>query len=68
MREKLRLDPSVVEEMNRYLLDPDNPLVNGVLRVIGKYGTIEQINHPCRGGEKAPQPSEQAPENGISLP
>ena len=44
MREKLRLDPGVVEEMNRYLLDPDNPLVNGILRVIDKYGTIEQIN------------------------
>ena len=44
MRERLRLETEVIEELNRYLLDPDNPLVNGVLRVIGKYGTPEQIN------------------------
>lgn len=44
MRERLKLETEVIEELNRYLLDPDNPLVNGVLRVIGKYGTPEQIN------------------------
>lgn len=44
MRGKLQLDQAVVEELNRYLIDPDNPLVNGVLRVIAKYGTIDQIN------------------------
>lgn len=44
MREKLRMDPGMIEEINRYLLDPENPLVNGILGVIGKYGTPEQIN------------------------
>ncbi len=54
MREKLRLDPSVVEEINRYLLDPENPLVNGILRVIGKYGTPEQINARAEEARKLP--------------
>lgn len=54
MREKLRLDPSIVEEINRYLLDPDNPLVNGILRVIGKYGTPEQINARAEEARKLP--------------
>jgi hypothetical protein len=54
MREKLRLDAGVVEEMNRYLLDSDNPLVNGVLRVIDKYGTIEQINARAAEARKLP--------------
>ena len=26
MREKLKLDPAVIEELNEFLLDPDNPL------------------------------------------
>lgn len=54
MREKLRLDPSVVEEINRYLLDPENPLVNGILRVMGKYGTLEQINARAEEARKLP--------------
>jgi hypothetical protein len=54
MREKLRFDPEVLEEVNRYLTDPGNPLVNGVLRVIGKYGTPEQINHKAEEARKLP--------------
>jgi len=54
MREKLRLDPAVVEEINQYLLDPDNPLVNGVIRVIEKYGTPEQINARAAEARKLP--------------
>lgn len=54
MREKLQLDPAVVEELNRYLLDPDNPLANGVLRVIAKYGTIEQINARAAEARRLP--------------
>jgi hypothetical protein len=54
MREKLQLDPAVVEEMNRYLLDPDNPLVNGVLRVIAKHGTIDQINARAAEARRLP--------------
>jgi hypothetical protein len=54
MRERLRLETEALEELNRYLLDPDNPLVNGVLRVIGKYGTPEQINAKAEEARKLP--------------
>lgn len=54
MRERLRLETETLEELNRYLLDPDNPLVNGVLRVIGKYGTPEQINAKAEEARQLP--------------
>jgi len=54
MREKLKLDPAVIEELNDFLLDPDNPLVNGVLRVIAKYGTPEQINRQAEESRRLP--------------
>ncbi|MFA0889050.1 MAG: hypothetical protein ACC613_08150 [Synergistales bacterium] len=54
MREKLKIDPEVIDEINRYLLDPENPLVNGILGVIGKYGTPEQINARAEEARKLP--------------
>ncbi|NLI95667.1 MAG: hypothetical protein GX436_02960 [Synergistaceae bacterium] len=54
MRERLRLETETLEEINRYLLDADNPLVNGILRVIGKYGTPDQINAKAMEARKLP--------------
>ena len=44
LRESLRIEPSVLEEINRFLLDPDNPVVNALLQVVAKYGTPDEIN------------------------
>ncbi|KKM09121.1 hypothetical protein SY88_20480 [Clostridiales bacterium PH28_bin88] len=48
LRDHLKLDPRVVEELNRVILDPDNPLINQILRVVEKYGVPEEINARAR--------------------
>ncbi len=48
LRERLRIEPSVLEEINRFLLDPDNPVVNALLQVVAKYGTPDEINAQAR--------------------
>ena len=44
LRESLRIEPSVLEEINCFLLDPDNPVINALLQVVAKYGTPDEIN------------------------
>jgi hypothetical protein len=44
LRQKLKIDPERLEEINRFLLDPDNPLINDLLAVVEKYGGVEEIN------------------------
>jgi hypothetical protein len=48
LRESLRIESSVTEEINRFLLDPDNPVVNALLQVVAKYGTPNEINAQAR--------------------
>jgi hypothetical protein len=54
MREKLRVKSSALEEINRFLLDPDNPVINALLQVVEKYGTPEEINAKAREARKLP--------------
>lgn len=44
LREKLRITEENVKEINDFLLREDNPLVNGLLEVIDKYGGVDEIN------------------------
>lgn len=48
MRERLQLDAAVLDSINDFLLDPQNPLVNDLLAVIAEFGTPEQINARAR--------------------
>lgn len=43
MRDLLKISPKKLEEINKFLLDPDNRLINDFLDVIKKYGTIDEI-------------------------
>jgi len=43
-RNMLRIDPARLNEINDFLIRDDNPLVNGLLQVIEKYGGVEEIN------------------------
>lgn len=43
-RNCLKLDPLGVMEVNRFLCDPDNRLINDILSVVEKYGTPQEIN------------------------
>ncbi|NIO04942.1 MAG: hypothetical protein GTN74_10090 [Proteobacteria bacterium] len=44
LRKRLKIDTAALEEVNRFLLDPDNQVINAVLGVVAKYGTPEEIN------------------------
>ncbi len=44
LRERLRILPSRLEEINNLLLDPGSRVVNDLLAVIAKHGTPEEIN------------------------
>jgi len=50
LREKVKISEQSVEEINNFLLDPNNKLVNDLLDVIEKYGGVDEIN---RKGEEA---------------
>ena len=44
LREKLKIDPKRFEEINSFLLNPDNEMVNKLLALIEKYGGVDEIN------------------------
>lgn len=48
MKERLQIDKSRLEELNDLFLDIDNDLITELLRVVGKYGTPEEINAKAR--------------------
>jgi antitoxin component of MazEF toxin-antitoxin module len=50
LREKVKISEKHLEEINNFLLDPNNKLVNDLLDVIEKYGGVDEIN---RKGEEA---------------
>ncbi len=47
-RKLLRIDNKRVDEINKFLLDENNPLVNDILALIDKYGGPEEINRKAR--------------------
>jgi len=44
LRRKLAIEGRRLRELNRYLLDPDNPLVNRLLAVVERFGGPRTIN------------------------
>ena len=46
--EKLLIGGEKLEEVNAFLLLEDNPLVNGILEIIDKYGGVVEINRKAR--------------------
>lgn len=55
MRERLQLEATVLDRINDFLLDPQNPLVNDLLAVIAEFGTPEQINARAREARRLPK-------------
>ncbi|MEM2143584.1 MAG: hypothetical protein QXQ81_10045, partial [Candidatus Thorarchaeota archaeon] len=47
-KRKLLIDVRQVEEINKFLMQDDNPLVDGLLEIIDKYGGVDQINRLAR--------------------
>jgi hypothetical protein len=52
LRKRLRIGPSALKEVNQFLLDPDNSVINGLLGVVEKYGTPGEINAKARKAQK----------------
>jgi len=48
LRDKLRVNEENLREINEFLLRKDNPLVNGLLKMIEKYGGVDEINRKAR--------------------
>ena len=44
IRNKLIIDNNRLDEINNFLMDPDNQLINDLLAVVEKYGGPEEIN------------------------
>lgn len=52
LRERLRIKEENLKEINGFLLRKDNPLVNGLLDLVEKYGGVEEINRKAREARK----------------
>jgi hypothetical protein len=46
--EKLIIREENVEEVNAFLLREDNPLINGVLEIVDRFGGVEEINRKAK--------------------
>ncbi len=44
LRQRLMIPEKNLKEINDFLLNPDNPLINDLLTTIDKYGGVEEIN------------------------
>ena len=47
-RSRLKITAESLKEVNDFLLREDNPLVNGVLEIVDKYGGVEEINRRAK--------------------
>jgi hypothetical protein len=44
LRNRLKISQDRLEEINRFLLDPNNELINELLKIVEKYGGPDEIN------------------------
>ncbi|MCF2137089.1 MAG: hypothetical protein K9W43_07555 [Candidatus Thorarchaeota archaeon] len=47
-RDRLKIHPDRLEEINDFLVGEDNPLISDLLAVIDKYGGVDEINRRAR--------------------
>jgi hypothetical protein len=55
LRNRLKIPESTLNEINNFLIDPNNRLVNQILTIIDKYGSIEEINRKSREARSLPK-------------
>jgi hypothetical protein len=51
-RKSLTISEDNVRAVNEFLLRRDNPLVNGLLEIVEKYGGVDEINHKAKEARK----------------
>ena len=52
IRSKLQIDIKRLDEINNFLVEQDNKIINDFLKVVEKYGTPEQINKKAKEAGK----------------
>lgn len=52
LRQRLMIPEKNLKEINDFLLNPDNPLINDLLTTIDKYGGVEEINKKAHEASK----------------
>jgi hypothetical protein len=48
LRQRLKIDPRRIDEINTFLLDPNNAVINRLLAIVEKFGGPEEINRKAR--------------------
>ncbi|OQA13002.1 MAG: hypothetical protein BWY64_03811 [bacterium ADurb.Bin363] len=54
LRNKLRISEEKLKEINDFLLDPNNRVINDFLKVVDKYGGPEEINRKAKEARSLP--------------
>jgi hypothetical protein len=52
LKEKLRIDENNLREVNEFLQRKDNPLVEGLLQIVEKYGGVTEINRKAKEAQQ----------------
>ena len=48
LRNRLAVSAKRIDEINNFLTDPDNRIINRLLEIVGKYGGPEEINRKAK--------------------
>ena len=54
LRDRLRIAPARLDEINALLLDPDTRVINDFLAVVENYGGVDEINRKAEEARKLP--------------
>ena len=52
LRERLKISEERLREVNDFILDPENELINSLLELVEKYGGPEEINRKATEARK----------------
>jgi hypothetical protein len=52
LKERLRIREENLKEINAFLLRKDNPIIDGLLEIVEKYGGVEAINRKAKESRK----------------
>ena len=67
LRERLRISEENLREVNDFLMREDNPLVNELLKIVEKYGGVDEINRRAREASKLENLMERLREKNPSF-
>lgn len=66
LRNRLRISESHLSRINALLLDPSSRVINDFLRVVDKYGTVDEINAKANEARKLPNLMSRLKDGGSS--